>query len=174
MRPNGIRERLLRELQTRSSGSGQNRLQVRQQLETAEIRRLRSRQIRAFLDQGTILEPLPSHVERLARLRDKSYFGTSDFEAQQWLCADELAETPELREFVRRFVLIAAEYEVPVYCRTVFGPAVDIWHCQWQDRLSDEDWLIFSQFGYSAARKAGLRFEWGGPRRPAQWQFLDG
>lgn len=90
-------------------------------------------------------------------------------EALRYTTVDELREAPdEVRGFVEAFLRTAVDWQVPVYCRAVWGNDVEIVHAQFLDRLAPGDWSLLGRLGHIAA---GRRFsvEWGGPRSPALW-----
>lgn len=107
------------------------------------------------------LRQLPSHEERLNRLRDWDYFHSREWEENQFLTHDLLSaagQTSPVARFVRAFIRRARAYGVPLYCVSVAGDTCEVHHCQWLDRLSLGERAIYQRLGLDVQDGAKVRF----------------
>lgn len=143
--------------------------------------------------------PIPETVAEAARsLADGGALRSLTYRKAQ-LMADRTLTHPDVIRFANRFVLAAAEYDIPLvpveFDRELMadrarardapewdsdgwfpsahtrGAAVDVAHLVRGKELSDKEWRFLAALGRETARRLNVPMEWGGIRIPDHWSL---
>lgn len=116
------------------------------------------------------LRPLPSHEERLKRLRDWHYLRSSEYERYVHKVDDVRNARPgtALVEFERAFRRKARENHIPLHCHTMEGDRVVMIHSQWWSWLSLGECQIIAALGLDTAHQIGATVAWSGHLLPSR------